>query len=93
MNTGGYAQMSSNNFSAPNGFGSPAGGLASRRGGHNIKPLSFEAIKNGQNGENKENAVPTPRTSRSHLLAGLRTAPKSATVASVTDPGTGACTR
>ncbi|KAL7796068.1 hypothetical protein V8C37DRAFT_408523 [Trichoderma ceciliae] len=60
-------------------FVSP-GGLASRRGSQNIKPLSFDAIK--QANKNQDGGVPTPRTSRSHLLAGLRTAPKSATAAS-----------
>ncbi|KAL6857457.1 hypothetical protein ACO1O0_004892 [Amphichorda felina] len=71
--------MSSNNFASHNGFGNP-GGLASRRGGQNIKPLSFDTL-NKTSGD-KENAIPTPRTSRSHLLAGLRTAPKSATASS-----------
>ncbi|KAI1140021.1 hypothetical protein F5Y05DRAFT_403136 [Hypoxylon sp. FL0543] len=72
--------MSHNGFTSPTGLGMPTGGLASRRGGgQNIKPLSFEAIKAS---EPKDNGVPTPRTSRSHLLAGLRTAPKSATAAS-----------
>ncbi|UKZ74995.1 hypothetical protein TrVFT333_002667 [Trichoderma virens FT-333] len=65
--------MTSNNFVSP-------GGLASRRGSQNIKPLSFDAIKQGN--KNPDGGVPTPRTSRSHLLAGLRTAPKSATAAS-----------
>ncbi|KAL7622715.1 hypothetical protein AAE478_006393 [Parahypoxylon ruwenzoriense] len=72
--------MSHNGFTSPSGLGMPTGGLASRRGGgQNIKPLSFEAIKSA---DTKDNGVPTPRTSRSHLLAGLRTAPKSATAAS-----------
>lgn len=73
MDAGSLAQMTSNNFVSP-------GGLASRRGSQNIKPLSFDAIKQGN--KNTDGGVPTPRTSRSHLLAGLRTAPKSATVAS-----------
>ncbi|KAK1247544.1 hypothetical protein MKX07_002453 [Trichoderma sp. CBMAI-0711] len=72
MDAGSLAQMTSN-------FASP-GGLASRRGSQNIKPLSFDAIKQGN--KNPDGGIPTPRTSRSHLLAGLRTAPKSATVAS-----------
>ncbi|KAH6604532.1 hypothetical protein Trco_006239 [Trichoderma cornu-damae] len=71
MDAGSLAQMTSN-------FVSP-GGLASRRGSQNIKPLSFDAIKQGN--KNQDGGVPTPRTSRSHLLAGLRTAPKSATAA------------
>ncbi|KAI1400558.1 hypothetical protein F4819DRAFT_497260 [Hypoxylon fuscum] len=74
--------MSHNNgFVSPTGMGMPTGGLASRRGGgQNIKPLSFDSIKSPI--DNKDNGAPTPRTSRSHLLAGLRTAPKSATAAS-----------
>ncbi|KAI1767125.1 hypothetical protein GGR53DRAFT_518567 [Hypoxylon sp. FL1150] len=73
--------MSHNGFVSPTGLGMPTGGLASRRGGgQNIKPLSFDAIKGPV--DPKDNGVPTPRTSRSHLLAGLRTAPKSATAAS-----------
>ncbi|KAL6905119.1 hypothetical protein GGI43DRAFT_421349 [Trichoderma evansii] len=63
----------SSNFVSP-------GGLASRRGSQNIKPLSFETIKQGN--KNQDGGIPTPRTSRSHLLAGLRTAPKSAAAAS-----------
>lgn len=70
--------MSSQNFASQNGFGNP-GGLASRRGGNNIKPLSFDGLNKGGD---KENAVPTPRTSRSHLLDRLRTAPKTATASS-----------
>lgn len=53
-------------------------GLASRRGGQNIKPLSFDFKSIPEN----DTGIPTPRTSRSHLLAGLRTAPKSATATS-----------
>ncbi|KAG5658118.1 hypothetical protein KAF25_007069 [Fusarium avenaceum] len=76
MDAGGLAQMSPNNF-APNGLAMPSGGLAARRGGQ-PKPLAVELIN-----QNKEqDPAPTPRTSRSHLLAGLRTAPKSATVGS-----------
>lgn len=81
MNTGGLAQMAHTGFSSPTGLGMPTGGLASRRGGgQNIKPLSFDAIKSSTDA--RDNGVPTPRTSRSHLLAGLRTAPKSATATS-----------
>ncbi|KAJ4267604.1 hypothetical protein NW762_003714 [Fusarium torreyae] len=78
MDAGGLAQMSSNGF-APNGLAMPSGGLAARRGGQNPKPLSFDSINQNKD---KDPGVPTPRTSRSHLLAGLRTAPKSATAAS-----------
>lgn len=68
----------SSNFPPPGGMALP-GNLATRRGSQNIKPLSFDTIK--QNSSN-EGSIPTPRTSRSHLLAGLRTAPKSANAAS-----------
>ncbi|KAJ6437221.1 hypothetical protein O9K51_10192 [Purpureocillium lavendulum] len=81
MDAGSLAQMSANNFASHNGLPMPSGGLASRRGSQNIKPLSFDAIRQG-NANVKDGGVPTPRTSRSHLLAGLRTAPKSATAAS-----------
>ncbi|KAF4506447.1 hypothetical protein G6O67_006534 [Ophiocordyceps sinensis] len=77
MDAGGLAQMPSSNFPPPNGMAMPAN-LATRRGSQNIKPLSFDAIKQSTN---KEGGAPTPRTSRSHLLAGLRTAPKSASAA------------
>lgn len=61
-------------------------GLASRRGGQPIKPLSVEALKS-PSADAKENAIPTPRTSRGHLLAGLRTAPKTATGSTFTASG------
>ncbi len=60
--------MSHSTFNTANGLGMPSG-LASRRGGQNLKPLSFDAIKAST--EVKDNGAPTPRTSRSHLLAGL----------------------
>ena len=47
MDAGSLAQMSANNFASHNGLPMPSGGLASRRGGQNIKPLSFDAIKQG----------------------------------------------
>lgn len=81
LHTGGLAQMSHNGYTSSTGLGMPTGGLASRRGGgQNIKPLSFDTIN--QSDPAKDVGVPTPRTSRSHLLAGLRTAPKSATATS-----------
>ncbi|KAL2263128.1 hypothetical protein VTK26DRAFT_8098 [Humicola hyalothermophila] len=78
MDSGSLAQMSHPPFNSAHGMAIPSG-LASRRGGQNIKPLSFDAIKSPTGADN---GVPTPRTSRSHLLAGLRTAPKSATATS-----------
>ncbi|KAJ0303161.1 hypothetical protein COL5a_005863 [Colletotrichum fioriniae] len=77
MDAGGLAQMNSTNFSG-NSLAMPGGGLASRRGGP-VKPLSLSSATPGSNAA--DNGAPTPRTSRSHLLAGLRTAPKSATAA------------
>lgn len=68
--------MSYNSFHSSNGLGVPGSGFASRRGnGPSIKRLSFEPAS--QTGP-IDGGAPTPRTSRSHLLAGLRTAPKSA---------------
>ncbi|KAL2193097.1 hypothetical protein P885DRAFT_72439 [Corynascus similis CBS 632.67] len=74
MDAGSLAQMSHAHINQAHGL-TMGSGLASRRGGQNIKPLSFDALKSSPT----DNGVPTPRTSRSHLLAGLRTAPKSAT--------------
>ncbi|KAI2624132.1 hypothetical protein GGS21DRAFT_541322 [Xylaria nigripes] len=84
MDTGGPTQMSYSDFTSSAGVGMPPAGLASRRGGQNIKPLSFDNIKSANV---KDNGVPTPRTSRGHLLAGLRTAPKSATATSFASTG------
>jgi len=68
--------MSYNNFPSSNGLGMPGSGFASRRAnGANLKRLSFDTKPS----DPQDNGAPTPRTSRSHLLAGLRTAPKSAT--------------
>lgn len=80
MDAGGLAQMSYPNFPS---IGIPGSGFASRGKGAHIKRLSFEpSTPSGSQG----NGAPTPRTSRSHLLAGLRTAPKSATTASFPPP-------
>ena len=69
--------MSYSSFPSSNGLGMPGSGFASRRAnGTSIKRLSFEPTRSS---ERQDNGAPTPRTSRSHLLAGLRTAPKSAT--------------
>ena len=68
--------MSYSSFPSSNGLGIPGSGFASRRAnGTNIKRLSFTPSKPS---DSQDNGAPTPRTSRSHLLAGLRTAPKSA---------------
>ncbi|KAL8717707.1 MAG: hypothetical protein Q9225_005072 [Loekoesia sp. 1 TL-2023] len=61
-----------------NGLGVPGSGFASRGKGSNIKRLSVAPpTKISTINETRQaDPMPTPRTSRSHLLAGLRTAPK-----------------
>jgi hypothetical protein len=79
MDAGGLAQMTFNNFQA-GGLGMPTGGFGSRGKGASLKRLSVASPpKVASISENSE--VATPRTSRSHLLAGLRTAPKTPTSA------------
>ncbi|KAH7132262.1 hypothetical protein B0J11DRAFT_221853 [Dendryphion nanum] len=76
---GGLAQMTFNDFQS-NGIGLPTAGFASRGKGASLKRLSLASTpKVASIAENGE--VQTPRTSRSHLLAGLRTAPKTPTSA------------
>lgn len=72
--------MAQHTFSPTNAF-SMSSGLASRRGGSGLKPLNELALKSPSQ-DTKENTVPTPRTSRGHLLANLRTAPKTAVASS-----------
>ncbi|RJE21315.1 hypothetical protein PHISCL_06358 [Aspergillus sclerotialis] len=82
VDAGGLAQMTYNS-SLNNGgsLGVPSSGFASRGKGSHIKPLSVPPPHISTIDESQPSApVPTPRTSRSHLLAGLRTAPKSATI-------------
>jgi hypothetical protein len=80
MDAGGLAQMTYNNFQSNGGLGMPSAGFASRGKGASLKRLSVASPpKVGTISENTE--LPTPRTSRSHLLAGLRTAPKTPTSA------------
>ena len=64
-----------------NGLGVPTSGFASRGKGSHIKRLSVAPPPNIStiNETLQSQPNPTPRTSRSHLLAGLRTAPKSPT--------------
>jgi len=81
IDAGGVAQMT---FQSPfnNSIGVSGPGFASRGKGSHIKRLSvapppkISTIDETQ----QANISSTPRTSRGHLLAGLRTAPKSATV-------------
>ncbi|GAB1216185.1 hypothetical protein ATERTT37_005394 [Aspergillus terreus] len=85
MDTGGLAQMTYNStFNNGSSLGVPTSGFASRRKSPNVKRLSVPPPHISTIDESQPSApIPTPRTSRSHLLAGLRTAPKSATVPSV----------
>lgn len=80
-----FAPMAQHTFAPINSFNMSSSGLASRRGGQTIKPLSVDALKSPI--EPKDNAIPTPRTSRGHLLAGLRTAPKTSTATSFASSG------
>jgi hypothetical protein len=79
MDAGGLAQMTYNNFQAQGGIGMPTSGFGSRGKGAALKRLSLASPP--KVGTIAEDSVATPRTSRSHLLAGLRTAPKTPTSA------------
>ncbi|KAF2102618.1 hypothetical protein NA57DRAFT_31981, partial [Rhizodiscina lignyota] len=77
MDTGGLAQMTYNNFSPAGGLGMPGAGFASRGKGSGLKRLSVASPPSiAPISENGVETSHTPRTSRSHLLAGLRTQPK-----------------
>ena len=78
MDAGGLAQMTYNNFSTVGGvLGGPGAGFASRGKASQLKRLNLASPpKVGSISENPVD-VPAARTSRSHLLAGLRTAPRS----------------
>ena len=73
--------MTYNHNSFSGGLGMPGSGFASRGKGAHIKRLSVAPpAKIPTIDENQQiKPGPTPRTSRSHMLAGLRTAPKSPT--------------
>ena len=89
LNAGGLAQMTYNpHNSFETGLGVPGSGFASRRGGPHNKRLSVAPPSSIStiNESHQQNGNPTPRTSRSHLLAGLRTAPKSPTFPSSAPP-------
>lgn len=81
MDAGGLAQMTYNPNFFNNGLGVPTSGFASRGKGSHIRRLSVAPPPNIStiNETLQSQPNPTPRTSRSHLLAGLRTAPKSPT--------------
>jgi hypothetical protein len=79
MDTGGLAQMTYNNFQPQGGMGMPSASFGSRGKGAALKRLSLASPPKVASID--EDSVTTPRTSRSHLLAGLRTAPKTPTSA------------
>lgn len=76
MDAGGLVHMTYNDFASNGGLGAPGSGYGTRGKGGHIKHLSVGPQSYGNQQTYEE--LPTPRTSRSHLLAGLRTAPKSA---------------
>ncbi|KAJ5135056.1 uncharacterized protein N7515_004334 [Penicillium bovifimosum] len=83
MDTGGLAPMAYNSsFNNGNSLGVPGSGFATRGKGSHIKRLSVPPQVATIDESQATASVSTPRTSRSHLLAGLRTAPKSATIPS-----------
>lgn len=80
MDAGGLAQMTyNNNFQSQGAIGMPTSGFGSRGKGAALKRLSLASPP--KVASIAEDSVATPRTSRSHLLAGLRTAPKTPTSA------------
>ena len=81
LDAGGLAQMTYNNsFNNGSSLGVPSSGFASRGKGSHIKRLSVPPQV--ATIDESQPSISTPRTSRSHLLAGLRTAPRSATIPS-----------
>ncbi|CRG86157.1 hypothetical protein PISL3812_03160 [Talaromyces islandicus] len=81
MDAGGLAHMTHNSLNGGT-LGVPGSGFASRGKGSHIKRLSVPPQVSTIDESRPSATVATPRTSRSHLLAGLRTAPKSATIPS-----------
>lgn len=73
--------MTFNNFQSGGGIGMPTGGFGSRGKGASLKRLSVASPPKVASIAENSVETPTPRTSRSHLLAGLRTAPKTPTSA------------
>ena len=89
LDAGGLAQMTYNHHNSfAHGLGVPGSGFASRGKGSHIKRLSVAPPSKISTIDEapQANPNPTPRTSRSHLLAGLRTAPKSPTFPSSAPP-------
>jgi hypothetical protein len=83
FDAGGLAQMTYQPSFNHTNIGVSGPGFASRGKASHIKRLSVAPPSNISTIDETQqsNNISTPRTSRGHLLAGLRTAPKSATVA------------
>lgn len=83
FDAGGLAQMTYQSSFNNNAIGVSGPGFASRGKGSHIKRLSVAPPPKISTIDETQatNHCSTPRTARGHLLAGLRTAPKSATVA------------
>lgn len=81
MDAGGLAQMTYNNMIHSGGLGASASGYASRGKGAQLKRLNLAPTSNAGSAmvvdQSQIDGNAAPRTSRSHLLAGLRTAPRS----------------
>src|SRR5436190_21955785 len=82
MDAGGLAQMTYNTSFNGVTLGVPGSGFASRGKGSHIKRLSVSHPSKISSISESQPSVSTQRTSRSHLLAGLRTAPKHQTAPS-----------
>jgi len=83
FDAGGLAQMTYNNNNgfASNGLNAPSSGFGNgNRSRFNNKRLSVALPPNVSSISENQVDNPTPRTSRSHLLAGLRTQPKTPSV-------------
>ncbi|EME50022.1 hypothetical protein DOTSEDRAFT_68771 [Dothistroma septosporum NZE10] len=83
FDAGGLAQMTYNNNGngfPSTGLGVPGSGFGARGTRHNTKRLSVALPPRVPAISENQVDNPTPRTSRSHLLAGLRTQPKTPAV-------------
>lgn len=91
LDAGGLAQMTYNHHNSfTHGLGVPGSGFASRGKGSHIKRLSVAPPSKISTIDETQQAHSNtaPRTSRSHLLSGLRTAPKSPTFPTSAPPTT-----
>lgn len=86
IDAGGLAQMTYSNLPSAGTLAVPGSGYASKGKGSHLKQLSMppppvvSQVLSPTVGGVTNPTTPAPRTSRSHLLAGLRTAPKTPSV-------------